>query len=573
MLSCDADPVTERHGLLSGENGYGNYDASENILAGLPVTFRPEVGCCVSLVAAMQRDEAATSKGGTRAIVGEVVDAYCVVTVLGKAPADGGSNMIRPNITGAHKEMLTWDNFDLERLPTYDFIEGKSTEEWVETQYRWRNTTEIFGLVTEVEPGEYRKFSEGGRAFRACLLVYNYASGVAQAFNNDLLAMFSAENTLEQKKPALAAMLAYGVDIYHGRYDIGDTARKCWASGAGQSPGQFMPAVFAAALLRDETKANQLRRAAITNHGSDLNEVGPQELRQIKRGVTGVVLWGDGHPIIRTSNELVGQDWRYWADMVKSACYDSAQPKGNPNTGKKTAADPYGYIDGPANKAGSAYMGVTLGPFRGFAAAMILMPEIRRIVNTDAPIEYVDRVTRHGLWTWPDPVAAPSAEDQSGCSVWWSAKGCHDWRKSWGPRLDDVRFAIEDGRGRFTSLHGQPLKGGYESRRAIRHWAAIIALYDGEKFEENVVSPDQVVAPEIFFAAEDTNDDGRRLEAYLFCATPDAQIHYTVDGSRPIAASPRYEGEPIGVSPTTTVRAFAVLNGKRASRVRSKSWN
>ena len=82
LLSCDDDPITERHGLLSGKNNYGSYDASENILQHLPYTIKAEKNSCVSLVAAMQRNEGKTSKGGTKQIVGEVVDAYCVVTVL-----------------------------------------------------------------------------------------------------------------------------------------------------------------------------------------------------------------------------------------------------------------------------------------------------------------------------------------------------------------------------------------------------------------------------------------------------------------------------------------------------------
>ncbi len=86
LLSCDVDPITEKHGLLSGENNYGSYDATESILPNLPITYEPDAGSCVSLVAALQRNEAATSKGGTKQIVGEVADAYCVVTILAKAP-------------------------------------------------------------------------------------------------------------------------------------------------------------------------------------------------------------------------------------------------------------------------------------------------------------------------------------------------------------------------------------------------------------------------------------------------------------------------------------------------------
>lgn len=565
LLSCDDDPLTERHGLLNGNKRYGSHDPTENLLPKLPITYTPKADSCVSLVAAMQRDEDATSKGGTRQIVGEVVDAYCVVTILPQAPQDGGTTMIRPNITGATKEFLTWEDFDLDRLPRYDFMEGKSEAGWLGTAHRWSHTIEIFGLMTERKPGVFGKFSEGGRAFRSHLLVPDYAAGTARSFNGDLLALFSAAGTLEEKKPGLAAMLAYGLDIYHARFNSGDAARKSWSSGAGQSLGTFLPPVLAAALLRDESKAHRLRQVAITNHGKDRSELGPQELRQITRGVTGVLLWGDNHPFNRSGkNNLLDGDWRYWADMKASSCYDSALVRGSPSEGKKTAADPYGFIDGPANRPGSSYMSVSFGGFRAFAAAMILMPEIRSVVNTDAPIEYVDRVTRHGLWTWPDPVAAPTPEDQSGtCTTWWKAKGCSHWQTKWGPQPEDIRFAIEDGVGRFRSMHGKAMGTGYETHHAEAHWPTIIALYEGQTYEDYAVDLGVVVTPEIRFAT------GAQPQAYLFCATPDAVIHYTLDGSEPTSASPTFTGEPVPVTAATEVKAVAVHDSKTTSRVSS----
>ena len=65
-----------------------------------------------------------------------------------------------------------------------------------------------------------------------------------------------------------------------------------------------------------------------------------------------MLLWGDGPPYLREGNKMTEMEWRYWADMKGSSCFDTAVNPGNPNRGKKTAADPYGYIDGPANKPG-----------------------------------------------------------------------------------------------------------------------------------------------------------------------------------------------------------------------------
>ena len=572
FVSCDADPITESHGLLSGSKNYGNYNAAENIIPSLPLSFAPASGSCISLVAAMRRNEAETSNGGTSAIVGEVADAYCVVTILPEPPANGGSDMIRPNMTGASKEFLTWDDFDLTRIPAYAFITGKTAQSWAQTQVRWRSSTEVLGMQTEVSAGTWKLFSEGGRAFRAHNLIPDYASGVAKTFNDDLLALFSSQGTLESKKPALAAMLAYGLDIYHARYDYGTAKRKSWTSGAGQWSGQYLPPVLLAALLRDETKADELRKVAIYSHGNDVAQLGPQELRQVTRGSTGVLLWGDFKPIFRNPNNrvMVEGDWRFWAEFKESACYDTAIENCNPNTGKKTAADPYGYIDGPSNKPGTSYMPVSFGAVRGLAAAMVLMPEIRSVVNTDDPIEYVDRLVRHGLWTAPDPVASiPVVDQNDGCSAWYNPNGtgCVGWGLTWGADQSDVRFAIEDGTGRFPSMNGQAFTAtsSYESPAAKDNWTAIMALYEGNTYEDNMVDPGVVVAPEILF------ETGASPRVHLLCATVDSEIHYTLDGSEPTESSALYAG-PVAVIGGTEVRAKAYHADKTASSVRVKTF-
>jgi hypothetical protein len=564
LVSCDADPLTERHGLLDGSNGYGSYEETEDITQNLPVTFSPANGSCVSLVAAMQRNEMETGAGGTRAIEGEVVDAYCVVTLLPEPPPNGGADMIRPNITGATKEFLTWDHFDLERLPGYAFITGKSAAEWEDVRVRWGHSTEIFGMLAETSPGNFEKYSEGGRAFRSAILIDDYGAGAAQAFNNDLLALFSTHGSLEEKKPALAAMLAYGLDIYHNRYNYGSAQRKAWSSGAGQSLGTFLPPVFAASLLRDETKANVLKNVAITNHDPDVSKRGPHELRQQTRGVTGVLLWGDGVPFIRNGNNLSIDEKAYWGRLALSSCFDGAINPCDINGGSKTLADPYGYIDGPPNTPGAFYMGTAAGGIRSFAAAMILMPEIRATVNTDDPIEYADRVSRHGVWTAPDPLAIPSVESQElECNVY--RDDCPGFGTTWGANPTDIRFAIEDGSGRFTSKHGAAVNISYEASRSRDNWDSIIARYDGPTFEDRLVSPGTLVSPEILF------EYGNTPRVHLRCPNPGATIRFTVDGSEPSAQSALYTG-PLELEANTTVRAQAFQNGKITSSVSAKTY-
>jgi len=414
--------------------------------------------------------------------------------------------------------------------------------------------------------GGTTKYSEGGRAFRAHILNHDYASGVASAYNNDVLALFSPDS-LEMKKPALAAMLAYGNDIYHNRYNHGDAWPKAWQSGAGQSAGTLLPPALVAALTKDESKAHNLRTAAIYNHDPDPALRGPQELRQIKRGQTGVHLWGDGQPFVRDGAEITGDDYRYWSDFKGSWCFDTSVNPCNPNRGKKTYADIYGYHDGPANKPGTSYMSISTGTTQSLAAAMILMPEIRSVVNTDAPIEYVDRVVRHGLWTAPDPVAAVSLVDQQNdCNTWHRTETCAEWGVTWGPNLEDPRFAIENGVGRFSSLHGSEANLSYQSSRARSHWGEIIALYDGDTFEDNAVALGVVVRPDIFF------DTGPTPRAHIQVATTDAQVRYTLDGSEPTEASALYS-EPIPLTGQGEIRARAFHPDKESSSVRGKAFD
>lgn len=565
-VSCDADPVPESHGLLNGSNSYGSYNSAENIIPNLPQTFSPTSGSCISLVAAMQRNELATSPAGTAATEGEAVDAYCVVTILPSPPANGGSDMIRPNVTGTTKELLTWNDFELSRIPTYSFIDGKTAQEWEYTQKRWAHSIEIFGgLAAETSSGTWEYFSEGGRAFRSHNLIDEYAGGMTRVFNDDVLALFSDENTLAEKNAALAAMLSFGLDIYHARFDYGTALPKAWLSGAGQQTGKLLPTALLASLLVDTTKADVLRRVAIDDYAEDPALFAPQELRQIKRGVTGVVLWGDGHPFIRSGNTLNQQDRRYWSNFREAARYDTAINGPGPLK-KKTIADPYGYIDGPAEEPGIQYMQVTFGPFRSLAAAMILMPEIRSVINTDAPIEYVDRVVRHGIWAAPDPIAAVSTSDQLNDCDPWRDENCTDYQGTWGPDPSDVRFALEGGNGRFTSKHGDPVSSLNESSRAEDEWSNIIALYNGNTYETYDVSLGVVVAPEILF------ETGSNPRAHLFMPTPDAEIRYTLDGSNPTTTSALYTG-PITVSQGTEVRAIGYKTSMTPSQTSSKTYN
>ena len=53
---------------------------------------------------------------------------------------------------------------------------------------------------------------------------------------------------------------------------------------------------------------------------------------------------------------------------------------------------------------------------------------------------------------------------------------------------------------------------------------------------------------------------GKPIEVSLKVAEPEAEIHYTLDGSAPTASDPKYE-HPLNISGPTVVRARAFKEG------------
>ncbi|MGJ8676128.1 MAG: chitobiase/beta-hexosaminidase C-terminal domain-containing protein [Akkermansiaceae bacterium] len=567
LLSLDADPITEQTGLLDGSNNYGNYDSTEDELPQLPKVFSPAAQSCISLVAAMQRNESQTGGSGTSSTNGESADAYNVVTILAEAPANNGVNHIRPNITGASKELLTWDDFDLNLLGSTDIPDELTASEIEAMRQAWVHNTEIFGFAILNDEGDTPVFSEGGRGFRAHLTSDEYASGMASGFYESIIQICNSQNTLEEKKPAIAAMLAYGLDSYHCKFNYGTTYPKLWNSGAGQWIGQYAPIVFLAALSNQQEKKETVKRVAGVAHSEDTIDRGPQILNQIKRGQSGVLLWGDAHVIVRDgSTDVTLADRRYWADFKESNAYIGAPEAPDTSVGKKTSADPYGFIDGPANAPGILYMQVTAGGFQGFAACMIIMPEFRNTVGTDNPIEYADRIRRFGTWAAPDPIAAVDQRDLA-CSPYhygisqYIQHNCNleYWRTTWGPSAADPSIGIENGIGRFdpNHYHGTPVSASFSAPTVNANWNTIIAQYDGEKYESHVVDLSKVTRPDVIIA---------NGIAYISTGTHHTNIYYTLDGSLPSETSTPYT-DPFTIPEGSTLKVIALKEGKTDSDI------
>ncbi len=473
-ISADADPVMESMGLLSGTKNYGNYNSAENIIPNLPISY----STTTSLVAAIQRNEATEGNCGTAGIVGECVDAYDVVTVLPSVPENAGSTVIRPNITGASKVMLSLSDFDFTKIPTYSFLTGTNSAGYEAMRQRWSHSTDIFAL-NSYTGGTWKSYSEGGRAFRSHILIDDYAAGVANQLHSDIANVLSASGTLADKQAAIAAILSYGLDMYYSFFHTSGNAVRKWGSGAGQHLGKFTPAVFMAAIEKTGVYANDLKTISTLDY-----DIQPQELAQVHIGIYGPV-WGDFSEGIR----------RYWNDMVWSNCYDNAPGPCNPNVGSKTEADPYMYIDGPANQPGSSYFGIGYAGILNFSAIMALMPSFATVVNTTKPIDFVVRARSHGLKTWPDTcVTTDDREDRTDCNVYTGGLACDYYylspiatEKTWGPKsITDAtqgcvttEVAGHTQQGRFRSMDGTPapINLGYATGQLYNNWDTIIGIW------------------------------------------------------------------------------------------------
>ncbi len=477
-IAVDVNPEMEALSLIGKNKSYGNYDASKNIIPNLPQNYSG----ITSLVAGIERNEAVEGSCGTASIVGGCADSYDVITILDSVPENSGATVIRPNITGDTKEMLTFSDFDFTRIPAESFLTGADIAGYENIRRRWSHSTEIFGLMNASGTG----YSEGGRAFRSHTLIDDYGGGMASVWNGNMMNIFSDENSFEEKKAALAAMLSYGLDLYHAMYDAPNGVIRSWGTGATQHPGRFLPAVFLAALMNDQSYANNLK--TVSSHIHDTTYMGPPELAQLHDSVNGPV-WGDIPGL--TGKYFQGS---YWANLMSSQCYDGATGTCNSAIGSKTMYDPYGYIDGPPNKPGTSYMLSSLGIQKSFMASMCLMPEIRAIVNYPNLITYIDRINNYGLKTANDPCVTPdSREDFENCDAYRNT-GCLYYGVTWGPvdindqNSDCIKTPTPPYNkvGRFTDLDGNPITPSYVVWPVENNWEEIRSLCVGLTFRADV---------------------------------------------------------------------------------------
>jgi len=456
----DENPTPEAVGFLNHD--YGNFSASENILGALPMTF----SAATSLVAAVENARGGSSAQCGTSGVAACVELYSVLTVLGSVPQNAGSDVFRPSITRANKELLSWDDFDLSRLPSKNFFDAASSDELEEIRQRWAHHSEVFSLGDKTQ----KTYSKGGSAFRANWVTSYHGSEVAQQFYTGLSMLMSSESIESTSKPALASMLTYGKDIYSAIYTSEGTQERYFNAGGVFWVGRYPAAVFFAAMAKGDTYGEHLKSISQTNIGNEKGVVNVAELDVIIDGPNGAV-WGGGNFFSESSMD------KYWNYLFSGKQYAGATSPDPGGFHVDVDRDPHGYIDGPGYLPLNAY-GVTYsGTLRGFAAQMLLMPGVCEIVNYDPLVEFAIRLSETGLKVEGDPCAPPDPRENENCNP--------KSRSGWGPRAEDPSQCIVNGldplsgepqQGRFGHLAEQEssLKFYYRTLQIEGNWDAIV---------------------------------------------------------------------------------------------------
>lgn len=497
------------------------------------------------------------ARAGTKANFGSQAAAYNVLTVLSDAPAANGVNHIRPNICGDTKDILTWDDFDLDLVPTHPNASVPGGGPYT-SGGRWISNCSFLGM-SHWNGSDSVNHSEGGRAFKPLDLIADYAANAALTWNNTVMSLLSDNITIEGKKPLLAGLITFGINHWHLKHNMAVNPA-IWGSGAGQRGDEFGPYIASICLLKDRSKINTWQRSVSTIWGSERLEQGPQILRQTHRGQTGVRLWGDGWPY------SASKQGRYWSDMMSNHYYEGALGTPNGSEGQRTSADPFGYHEGPSSYPGSNYCRVNNGGYEAIACIMMLWPAFRECVNTDAPIEYIDRWRRVGTWTLPDPIAPPTETDQQNtCNPFTGGGTCVDYSILWGHQFGNEKYGVRGGaNGRYGGLHGVVSVFSNESTLAQSAWNYAMTLYDGEKYEDYLVGVDELVRPDMHHYPH-PDDDGKE-GVYMYTASVEAEVRYTYDGSEPTENSPLFD-EPKYFSKGTRIRSRTFKAGMEPSQV------
>jgi hypothetical protein len=379
--------ISREQGLYTsnGEGSEAPYNPDLDLSNQLPYLAAPDNGVYVKAKAYTEGD-----CGYTNAVGSNCLDSYSALVVLEELPPDGvlGNRTFRPGAAGNDKLLVTTDDLDLSSLPQLSAI---SSTEFSRTVSRWMAPYPDFFSGINGDRG--RRWTPHAR-----LGGQDYAAARASRNIQDTFGVLGNTPLTGTKLQAVYALAQYGMELYSA-YMQG----VAWAGGAGQNQGRWHPIVFFGALMRDPDVQENIRAAASTRQFTDII--------QLRRNVNGIPIWGSEPGDDGCRQGDYGGHGRYWSDFTKGVLRDD-------DGGKRTCGDPYGYIDGPAERPGSSYARCcSSGLYINMALLMKIWPEFDDVASNSVMLEYAERIMDGaGWWVADDQCAGVDPRENMECA-------------------------------------------------------------------------------------------------------------------------------------------------------------
>lgn len=469
-----------RQGLLPDNQAY---DASLDLTASLPALVPPHssvVTCTYEQFVAdpdgggpqtavngddREPVECVTSGQPVR-ISRKCVRQYAVLTVLPEVPSHNGALTFRPAMSqSGAKTLYTENDMDYTRVPSHRAVSRSSQKHSLGTIVtRWGAPfPDVYMMIGASQGRLYSPMGQLGNGIE-------YGGDIAREYMTAVLSVMGRERVAE-KKPAINALIQSGIDVY---WNWQEGAR--YPAGATQYAGRYPRMLFFAALTTDpEVRADVMAVMDPERYplAEDFHETGQIRVHP----ATGRLLWGD----------IQGYNWEnrgekcsvanYWNSMVLAQCYAGATHGCNiQQSNQRICRDPYGHIDGPAERPGAFYASTSFGVFHALALAFRMMPAYAEVYNSTRVQEFIAArypykrdLRRFRALAGPDPCAPPPAVESRTCGGpnGRTLASCGGYGTTWGH--DPETGTCIAGSGRFDAEAGASTLN-YHSLLALDLW-------------------------------------------------------------------------------------------------------
>ncbi len=359
----EANPNSGDHQGL--DNRLDNWQASR--VPSLPYT----AAAGTSIVKAVSRSSNCGLDGGHF----PCLDTAVVLTVLGSAPPNNGTQTFRPAFFGTDKTLYSTAQLKTSLLPALSPVAGAPTIAQLTRRYQRPQIDYISGW-----PGRYMHPSQNYSYIDNPTDIDDISEyGSELAHDADEAALrFMLNDSVAAKMPALVNYIQAGIDIY-GMHKGGVK----WFSDGGHGQGRKINVLFAALLLDDATMKSEISGAVYDTYGDD------GETYVTTNAKTVAAMQAAGYAPV-----LFGK-------VCDSGMYELRQSSGL-SSGSADCRDPIGMIDG-GDAPGDGYQNCCLSqPMKGASLAARLLPGGKAAWNYDPYHQYVDRWVNFGAWALPD---------------------------------------------------------------------------------------------------------------------------------------------------------------------------